>query len=138
MCFSSFRSGSKSVKMKNKLYDKEIIEMWKNPKNFGKLKDFTHDCSQQNVVCGDEMDVYLKIKNGIVEKASFFSTGCLICIVFASKLVEKIKGMTVKEILELKNEDLLNLVNLEINSLREKCACLSLEAVQNCLRKEVN
>lgn len=123
--------------MKKNIYDKEIIEMWKNPKNFGKLDNFTHDCSQQNVVCGDEMDVYLRIRNGMVEDASFFSTGCLICIVFASKLVEKIKGMKIEDILKLTKEDLLGWVNLEINSLRSKCACLSLEAVQNCLKKEI-
>ena len=123
--------------MKKKLYDPEIIVMWKNPKNFGKLDDFTHDCSQQNVVCGDEMDVYLKIKNGIVENASFFSTGCLICIVFASKLVEKIKGKSIEEILKIKQQDLLDWINLEINPLRSKCAGLSLEAVQNCLKKEI-
>jgi NifU-like protein involved in Fe-S cluster formation len=46
-----------------------------------------------------------------------------------------IKGMKVEEVSELKNEDLLKLLDIEITPLKMQCACLSLDAVQNCLKK---
>ncbi len=122
--------------MKNKnMYNEKILELWKDPKNFGKLLNPTHKCSEINTICGDDMSIYLRVENNIIRDAKFFSTGCLICIVFASKLTEKIKGMKVKDIYNLKNKDLLKLLDVDVTPLKMQCACLSLNAVQNCLKK---
>lgn len=120
---------------KKSLYNEKILELWKNPKNFGELQNPTHKYSEANPICGDEMSIYLQVENKIVKDARFFSTGCLVCIVFASELTEMIKGMKVEEVYELKNEDFLKLLDIEITSLKMQCACLSLDAVQNCLKK---
>lgn len=120
---------------KKSLYNEKILELWKNPKNFGELQNPTHKHSEANTICGDEMSIHLQIENGIVKDARFFSTGCLVCIVFASKLTEMIKGMKVEEVYELKNKDFLKLLDIEITPLKMQCACLSLDAVQNCLKK---
>jgi len=122
--------------MKNKgLYNDKILKLWKNPKNFGKLKNPTHKHSEANTICGDNMFIYLRVEKGIVKDASFFSTGCLVCIVFASKLTEMIKGMKVQDVCNLKKEDFLKLLDVEITPLKIRCACLPLDAVQNCLKK---
>ena len=120
---------------KKSLYNEKILELWKNPQNFGKLQNPTHKYSEANMICGDEMFIYLQVENKTIKDARFFSTGCLICIVFASKLTEMIKGMKVEKVYKLKNEDFLKLLDIEITPLKMKCACLSLDAVQNCLRK---
>ncbi len=122
------------MKKKN-LYNEKILELWKHPKNFGKLKNPTHEHSEANTICGDNMFIYLRVENGIVKDASFFSTGCLVCIVFASKLTEMIKGMKVQDVCNLKKEDLLKLLDVNISPLKMRCACLSLDAVKNCLKK---
>jgi len=122
--------------MKNKdIYNKQILKLWRNPKNFGELKNPTHEYSEANTICGDEMWIHLRVENDIVKDARFFGTGCLVCIVFASQLTEKIKGMKVAEVLKLKNENLLKLLKIKITLLKMQCACLSLNAVQNCLKK---
>ncbi len=136
MCASSHPGNEKSIEMKKKsLYNEKLLELWKNPKDFGKLENPTHEYSEANTICGDEMFVYLRVENEIVKDAKFFSTGCLICIVFASKLIEMIKGMGMEEVYELKDEDLLKLLDINLTPLKMKCACLSLDAVQNCLKK---
>ena len=119
---------------KKSLYNEKILELWKNPKNFGKLQNPTHKHSEANTICGDEMSIHLQVENKIVKDARFFSIGCLVCIVFASQLTEMIKGMKVEEVYELKNEDFLKLLDIEITPLKMQCACLSLDAVQNCLK----
>lgn len=120
---------------KKSLYSEKILELWKNPKNFGELENPTHKYSEANMICGDEMSIYLRVEDDIVKDAKFFSTGCLVCIVFASKLTEMIKGMKVEEVYKLKNEDFLKLLDIEITPLKRMCACLSLDAIQNCLKK---
>ena len=120
---------------KKSLYNEKILELWKNPKNFGKLQNPTHKHSEANMICGDEISIYLRVKDDIIKDAGFFSTGCLVCIVFASQLTEMIKGMKVEEVYKLKNEDFLKLLDIELTSLKMQCACLSLDAVQNCLKK---
>jgi len=117
------------------MYDPKILELWRNPKNFGELKNPTHEHSEPNPICGDEMWIHLRVENEIIKDARFFGTGCLVCIVFASKLTEKIKGMKVGNVLKLKNKDLLKLLKIKITPLKMRCACLSLNAVQNCLKK---
>ena len=120
---------------KKSLYNKKILDLWRNPKNFGELENPTHEYSEANPICGDEMSIHLRVENKIVKDARFFGTGCLVCIVSASELTEMIKGMKVEEVSELKNEDLLKLLDIEITPLKRQCACLSLDAVQNCLKK---
>ncbi|MFH1311106.1 MAG: iron-sulfur cluster assembly scaffold protein [Nanoarchaeota archaeon] len=120
---------------KKSMYDKKIMDLWRNPKNFGELRNPTHEHSEPNTICGDEMKIHLKVENGIIKDAKFFGTGCLVCIVFASQLTEKIKKMKVEDVLKLRNEDLLKLLDIKITSLKMQCACLSLNAVQNCLKK---
>lgn len=123
------------MKTKMNIYNKKILELWRNPKNFGELKNPTHEYSEKNTVCGDEMWVHLKIERDTVKDASFFGTGCLVCIVAASKLTEKIKGMPVKKVLALTKKDLLKLLNIKVSPLKIRCACLSLDAIQNCIKK---
>ncbi len=117
------------------LYKKEILKLWKNPKNFGEMENPTHEHFEANPICGDEMSIHLKVENGKIKNAMFFGTGCLVCIVFASELTEVIKGKKVEEVLSMKNEDLLKLINIKITPLKKQCACLSLDAVQNCLKE---
>lgn len=117
-----------------KLYNKDILKLWREPKNFGELKNPTHEHSEANTICGDEMVVQMIVKNDIIKDAKFFGTGCLVCIVFASELTEIIKNKSKKDVLKMTQEDLLNLLNLDISPLKMQCACLSLDAVKNCLR----
>jgi nitrogen fixation NifU-like protein len=81
------------------------------------------------------MSIHLIVEDDILKDARFFGTGCLVCIVFASKLTEMIKGMSVEEVKKLTKDDLLSLLNIKITPLKMQCACLSLDAVQNCLEK---
>jgi nitrogen fixation NifU-like protein len=122
-------------KKPSEIYRKEILEIWKDPKNFWELENPTHEHFEANQICGDEMSIHLKVEGGIVKDASFFGTGCLICIVFASELTEMIKGKTVEEVEKLTEDDLLKLLDIKVSYLKKQCACLPLEAVKNCLKE---
>lgn len=116
------------------MYREHILELYRSPSNFGVLKNPTHKYTEYNSLCGDEITVELLIKNGKVKDAKFSGSGCVISIVSASFLTDKIKEMNVKNIKELKKEDLLKLLKIRISPSRIKCVLLSMDAVKKALK----
>lgn len=119
---------------KDTLYKQFIIDHYKNPKNFGSLNDATHQASRSNISCGDEMEVYLKVTDGVVEDLKFEARGCAISIATMSMLSEKLIGMSIEQIEQYENSEVLHLVGMEESSGRVKCALLSIESVREALK----
>ena len=116
------------------MYSKEVIELYKNPSNFGILESPTHEGTEYNSVCGDEITVQLLIKEGIVKDAKFSGSGCALSLVAASLLTSKIKGRNKKDIRNLNEDDIKKLFKTKISTSRIKCVLLPLEAVKKALK----
>ncbi|MCS7115642.1 MAG: iron-sulfur cluster assembly scaffold protein [Nitrososphaerota archaeon] len=79
-------------------YNPKILELFRNPKNLGKMEDATVSAVAGNPMCGDMITFYLKINSqDIIEKATFESYGCAANIATSSILTEKIKGMKLED-----------------------------------------
>ena len=105
------------------LYQEIILDHGKNPRNFGKCKDFNKDAKGHNPLCGDKVHIFAKLdKNKNVEDVSFEGEGCAISLASASILTEIIKGKE-KNIAKLIIEEFLKLLKKEgdirLNSLSE-------------------
>ena len=75
------------------LYQDIILEHGKNPRNFGKCEKYTHEAKGYNPLCGDQVQVYLKLNNEKkVEDLTFEGTGCAISIASTSIMTELVKG----------------------------------------------
>lgn len=74
------------------LYQSVLIQHSKSPLHYGKLEAYTHFSEGYNALCGDAISVYLSVKQGKIEKASFESASCAICKASASILLEVIEG----------------------------------------------
>lgn len=118
------------------LYKEKIIDHYKNPRNLGELSDATHKARVSNSVCGDELTVYLKEKDGKIVEVGFKGTGCAISMAGMSMLGETLKGKTLKDLESLKHGDVLELLGMDKSSPRFKCAILSVEAVKHALAGE--
>lgn len=79
------------------LYQSIILDHNKRPRNFGKLEPHTHHAEGLNPLCGDEIEVYLRIEDGRVAAVTFDGQGCAISRASASLMTLKLKGMTVSE-----------------------------------------
>ena len=105
------------------LYQEIILDHGKNPRNFGKCKDFTSDAKGHNPLCGDKVQVFLKLDDEkIVKDISFEGEGCAISMASASIMTETIKGKefnVAKKILEHFINMLKEGSKLSINSLSE-------------------
>ena len=80
------------------LYQEVILDHSKNPHNFGVLEQFTCTAEGNNPMCGDQLTVYIDIKNDVVSDVSYRARGCAISIASASIMSSMIKGRTIEEV----------------------------------------
>lgn len=78
-------------------YSKKTINHFLNPKNIGEMKNPDGYSQIGNMLCGDQLNFFLKVKNGKIKDVKFLSFGCASNIATASLLTEKVKGMTIAE-----------------------------------------
>ena len=79
------------------LYQEVIFDHNRNPRNFRIIEDADRSVEGFNPLCGDRLNLYLKIKDGVIEDASFQGSGCAISTASVSLMTEIIKGKTEQE-----------------------------------------
>ena len=79
------------------MIDKEIIKIASNTENHGVLDNHTHFSKLKNPVCGDEMKVYLIVKNNCVANFKYECESCIYCQASVSLLSRKAKNKSVEK-----------------------------------------
>ena len=146
------------------LYQDIILEHGKSPRNFGKCEKHTHEAKGHNPLCGDKVQVYLKMNNEKkVENLTFEGSGCAISMASTSIMTELVKGksyQTAKKIVidffnmiknsqEIKSNDLsedektiiMSLSGVKQYPMRVKCATLAWHTLESAIKgkkEEVN
>ena len=105
------------------LYQEIILDHGKNPRNFGKCKDFTSDAKGHNPLCGDKVHIYAQLdKNKKILDLSFEGEGCAISLASASILTDTLKGRDLQFSKKV-TDDFLNMLKnkskITLNSLSE-------------------
>lgn len=120
----------------NNIYKREdLLEIYKNPANQGKLNNSTVMVTEKNPMCGDVINLYLQIENGKVTKATFDGDMCSVSIISSELLIDEIVEKELGDIENLDKKDLLELINLELTTSRIKCATLPLDALKKGIRE---
>ncbi len=80
-------------------YSPKVLELFRNPRNMGRIEDANASAVAGSLACGDMIAVYLKVdeKTRRVLDAKFESYGCAANIAAASIMTEMIKGKTLRE-----------------------------------------
>lgn len=113
-------------------YTKKTLNHFLHPQNIGQINKPDGYAQIGNMVCGDQLDFFLKVEKGKIRDVKFLSFGCASNIATASILTEKIKGMTVAQAKKYKWEKIV----ADLGGLpRQKVHC-SVMAVQG-LRKAI-
>ncbi len=136
----------------NELYQQIILDHSRKPRNHRIISDTDHQAAGHNPLCGDKIDVYLTVRDGIVEDASFQGSGCAISQSSASLMTELVKGKRLEEVEELSTQfhdiitgrldpDMAEMGKLSVFSgvrnypSRVKCAALAWHTLKNALDK---
>ncbi|WP_226022708.1 Fe-S cluster assembly sulfur transfer protein SufU [Halomicrobium salinisoli] len=115
------------------MYRQQILDHYKNPRNSGELEDPTFTHIGENPMCGDEieMDVRLDDDEETIERVAFRGDGCAISQASASMLSEKLHGMRVDELEEMDRDDVVDMLGVDISPMRIKCAVLAEKVAQD-------
>lgn len=116
------------------MYREQIIELYKNPLNYGKLETPTHSQKEYNPLCGDEIEISIIYENNKIKDIKFTGEGCAISMASASLITEEIKGMNFNKINSLGSKEIINLLKIPISPTRIKCALLPLEAIKKAIK----
>jgi nitrogen fixation NifU-like protein len=80
------------------LYREIILDHYRSPRNRGELPPPAAHAVGHNPLCGDEIDVYLDVRDGLVADVRVGGQGCSISQSSASMMSQAVKGKPVHEV----------------------------------------
>jgi nitrogen fixation NifU-like protein len=86
------------------LYSEKVMEHFKNPRNVGEIENPDGVGRVGNPVCGDVMELYIKVNDGTIVDAKFKTFGCGAAIATSSMVTEMVKGKKIEEALKISNK----------------------------------
>jgi nitrogen fixation NifU-like protein len=92
--------------MRKSGYSEKVIKYFENKVNVGRMEDADW-ISDYTGPCGDTLQIYLKINNGVIEDAKFQYLGCPGAASSASAITEMVKGKTLEEAKKITEKDVL-------------------------------
>ena len=116
--------------MSSDIYKDIILDYFRHPRNFGDLPEPDVRSKDSNPLCGDVIEMQLKIRDGKIDDLRFKGRGCAISQASASMLTELAKGKTLDEIKALGKEDVLSMLGIDPGPTRIKCALLGLKVIK--------
>ena len=119
--------------MSSDFYRELILDYYRNPRNFGKLDPHDIDAKDSNPLCGDEveMQVRLSTDKGKIEEIRFIGKGCAISQASASMLTEMAKGKDLAWVKSLSRNDIQEMLGTsDLGPARIKCAMLSVKVLK--------
>ena len=80
------------------LYRETILDHYHNPRNRGNIDNATVSAEGVNPLCGDELTLYLKVVDGIIEDVKLDASGCSINTASGSMMSECIIGQKIEDV----------------------------------------
>ncbi len=116
--------------MSSDIYRDLILEYYRHPVNFGELPNPDVKAKDSNPLCGDIIEMQLKVNGNRVEDIKFRGQGCAISQAAASMLTEVAKGKTLEEVKNMGKKDIVDLIGIDPGPTRIKCAMLGLKVLK--------
>jgi len=123
------------------LYTPKVMATFKNPHNYGKIKDADGIGKVGNIVCGDVMWLYIKVgekkatsakasasKEEIIKDIKFETFGCVAAISTSSIITDLVKGKTIKEALKVTKDNVIKSLG-GLPKIKYHCSVLAVDAL---------
>ena len=85
------------------MYSEKVMDHFRNPRNMGEMANPDGVGKVGNPVCGDMMELYIKVENDVITDVKFMTFGCGAAIATSSMVTELVKGKTLDEALKISN-----------------------------------
>jgi len=113
-------------------YSEKVKEHFRNPRNVGTIKDADAIGRVGNPVCGDVMEIQLKIEDNIIKDIKFQTFGCASAIATSSMITEMAKGKTLDEALEITRNDVADELD-GLPPIKMHCSNLAADALHSAI-----
>ncbi len=114
-------------------YSDKVKDHFRNPRNVGTIKDADAVGRVGNPVCGDLMEIQLKVEDNIIKDIKFQTFGCASAIATSSMITEMAKGKTLDEALEITRSDVAD--ELEgLPPIKMHCSNLAADALHTAIK----
>ena len=123
--------------MKPAIYSKKVMEHFTNPRNVGTIENPDGYGKIGNPVCGDVMEIFIKVKDDVISDIKFKTFGCGSAIATSSMVTELAKGKRLDEAIKLTRDD----VAEELDGLppqKMHCSNLAADALQEAIKDYKN
>ena len=119
-------------------YPEKVIEHFRKPRNLGRIKDADAVGKAGNLVCGDVMYLYLKVrgnkkKKKVISDIKFECFGCIVAIAVSSILTTMVKGKTLEEALKIDKDKILKRIGGRLPPIKVHCSVLAADALHEAI-----
>jgi nitrogen fixation NifU-like protein len=112
------------------IYREIILEHYQHPRNRGTLDPADFSYEDTNPLCGDEVRIDVRVRDGHVSEIKFSGRGCAVSQASASILTEMVEGKTLDEVKAIGKDELLDEIGIPVSPARMKCALLGLKVLK--------
>lgn len=114
-------------------YTKKVMEHFMNPRNVGVIENPDGYGKVGNPVCGDLMEIFIKVENDIITDIKFRTFGCGSAIATSSMVTEMAKGKHIDEAMKITRNDVAN--ELEgLPAQKMHCSNLAADALHEAIK----
>lgn len=114
-------------------YSEKVMEYFRNPRNVGIIENPDGVGHVGNPVCGDILELYLKVENEVIVDAKFKTFGCGAAIATSSMVTEMVKGKTVQEALSISNRAVADALG-GLPKIKLHCSVLAEEGLKSAIK----
>jgi nitrogen fixation NifU-like protein len=114
------------------VYSEKVMEHFRNPRNAGEIENHDGVGKVGNPVCGDIMELYIKVDDGVITDAKFKTFGCGAAIATSSMVTELVKNKTIEDALKISNKAVAEALG-GLPPVKMHCSVLAEEALKKAL-----
>ncbi len=105
-------------------YTEKVLEYFRHPKNMGKMENPDGVGRVGNPVCGDVMQIFIKVKDNIIQDIKFETFGCGAAIATSSVITEMAKGKTLEQAEAITNQQVVEFLG-GLPPVKKHCSLLA-------------
>ena len=134
------------------LYSETVLAHNRAPRNFGRLADATHTGCADNALCGDHVELQLRLRDDVIEAVHFDGEACAITTACASMLTDALRGQSRTAVAPLRDAlaamfhgatgdlptDFAAFQELRHHPARQRCALLPFDAALAALQPRIH
>lgn len=113
-------------------YSEKVMDHFNNPRNMGDIENADGVGKAGNPVCGDIMNLYIKVEDNRIVEAKFKTFGCGAAIATSSMVTEMVKGKTIEEALKISNRAVAEALD-GLPPIKMHCSVLAEEALESAI-----